>query len=152
MKTTKTPCAWFFGQDGPRLPMSQHIHHCTALFFKRGTKCVFLFHPPSFHVLTKCSLCVVCVVGLWPPSLTYTTSVCVFLLSGFITASMMAPLTTSLYFLIFNSAPKMRFQSVGAENHNRLHCTTRGTSILKSITMLKISSSCWIVVLDVTHS
>ena len=32
----------------------------------------------------------------------------------------------------------MQFKSVGAENHRRLHCTTHGTSILKSSTMLKI--------------
>ena len=46
----------------------------------------------------------------------------------------------------------MRFKSVGAENHNKHHCTTHGTSNLKSSAMLIISSSCWINVLDVTHS
>ena len=38
--------------------------------------------------------------------------------------------TTSWYFLIFCSRPRLLFSSVGAENHNRLHWTTQGTFIL----------------------
>ena len=73
-------------------------------------------------------------------------------LNGRTMASLVALLTTSWYFLIFKSRPIIRFKFVGAENYNRLHCTTHGTSILKSSTMLQMSSSCWIIVLDDTHS
>ena len=52
----------------------------------------------------------------------------------------------------FKSLPKIRFKFVGAENHNRLHCTTHGTSILERSAMLKISFSCWKMVVDDTHS
>ena len=112
------------GQNGAgagAASVSQIIHYCSVLHHDLHQKeegvCVFLFHPPSFHFLINSSL-YVCVVGPWPPRLTCTTSVSVSLQNGFTTASMLAPLTTSWYFSFFNSVPKMRFKSVGAENHN----------------------------------
>ena len=123
----------------------------TALFFIIIRRCTCLSHPPSFHLfINSFFVCVLC--------RTLATEVNMydfgrrFPLNGFTIASMIALWTTWWYFLIFNPLPKMRCKSVGAENHSRLQCTTHGTSILKSSTMLKISFSCWKIVLDDTHS
>ena len=130
----------------------------TALFLiiisiRRGRGCIFLSHPPSFHfisLLTPLFLCVCC--STLAIEVNMHDFGVRFQQNGFTVASMIAPWTTSWYSLISNSLPNMRFKSVGAENHSRLHCTTHGTSILKSSTMLKISSSCWTIVLDDTPS
>ena len=118
----------------------------TALLFIiisiRGRRCVSL-SPSILSFLCWFLFLWVCVAGLWPPRSVLPPK-------GFTIASMIAPSTTSWYF--YNSVPKMQFKSVGAENHRRLHCTTHGRSILKSSAMLKTSSSCWKIVLDVSHS
>ena len=93
----------------------------------------------------------VCCVGPLPPMSTCTTSVCS-PPNGRTIASMIALLTTSWYFSKFNSCPKIRFKFVGAEYHHSLHCTTHGTSTLKSNSMLKNSASCWMIVLADNHS
>ena len=110
---------------------------------RRRRRCKVLAHPPSFHLLINYSLFV---WALSAPKSTCTISECVSL-------QMVSQQRTSWYFFkSYNSVPWMRFKSVGAENHNKHHCTTHGTSNLKSSAMLIISSSCWINVLDVTHS
>ena len=76
--------------------------------------------------------------GPLPSKSTYSTSVCAPTNSR-AAPSMTALLTISLFFLIFNSRLKLRFKFAGAENHKRLHCTTHGTSILKSSATLEIS-------------
>ena len=135
-------------QKGPRLPMSQII---TALFFIiiiiRRRRCIFLSHPPFFHFFVNSSLSV-CVLWDSDHRSQHARLGVRYQQNGFTITSMTALLTTSWYFLIFNSLPKMRFKFVGAENHSRLHCTTHGTSILKSSAMLRMSSSCWKIVLD----
>ena len=78
MKTTRTPCARFLGQEGRGFRCLRSF--MTALFFiiisiKSGRGCIFLSHPPSFHLFNNSSLCV-CGVGFWPPKSICTTSVC----------------------------------------------------------------------------
>ena len=89
-----------------------------------------LFYHPSISLFTSHFLCVLC-RSLATDVNMHDLGVCSPPIGRTI-ASRIAQLTTSWYFLIFNSCPKIRFKSVGAENHNRLHCTTLGTSILKS--------------------
>ena len=66
---------------------------------------------------------------------------------GFKIASAIALSTASWYFLVLRSLPK-----VGAENHDMHHCTTNGTQISWSKSLLVTSSSCLVIVLSDTHS
>ena len=62
MKTTGTPCAWFLGRKGPRLPMSQIIHQCSVLHHHLHQKrkvCVSLsLRHPFISLSIPLSLCV----------------------------------------------------------------------------------------------
>ena len=109
-----------------------------------------LTRHPFISLLIPLSLCVCCRTLATEVNI-HDFGVC-FPPSGFTIASMIAPLTTSWYFFYFKSLPKIRFKSVGAENHSRLPCTTHRTSILKSSAMLKILPPAWKIVLDDTHS
>ena len=141
MKTTRTSCALFLSSKGAAASKGNRSF-VTALFFiiisiiRRGRGCILLSHPPSFHLFIHSSLFV---CALWDSGHRSQHARLRFALSTEWSHNSVHDSTIDdfVILLIFKSLPKIRFKFVGAENHQRLHCTTHGTSILKSNATLK---------------
>ena len=107
-----------------------HNSFVTAPFFiivrrRPGLKVLFCHHSSSSTPHLLCTFCTTLATDLIIPSLGACLP-----RNGREIAYIIALSTTSRYFLILCSRPRLLFSSVGAENYNRLHCTTHGTLIL----------------------